>query len=58
MQLGFDARKRSVPLSHRHDRRPVADVVDRAARRRIATVDVAQQASGIAFWKMGSPTAP
>jgi hypothetical protein len=27
------------------------DVVDLRARRVVATVDVAQQASGIAFWK-------
>ena len=30
------------------------DVVDLAARRIVGTVDVAQQASGIAFWKMGA----
>lgn len=34
------------------------DVVDLQARRLVGTADVGQQASGIAFWKMGNPTAP
>jgi len=29
------------------------DVIDLVARAKVATVEVGQQASGIAFWKMG-----